>query len=398
MTEILSRRRLNRATLARQYLLERAPTRAVDAIEKIAGMQCQAPLAPYVGLWARVRDFTADELSTLIGERQVVRMHLMRNTLHLVSARNSLAWAPLFDPLRTADFNTRFGRGAQSVDREALISVARCLLRERPRTRDELARMLAAHWPGADPRALAYATHQIGLCQVPPRGIWGRNGPATWAPLESWLGEQPRAGTLDALVCRYLGAFGPASVADVQAWSGLTRLGEVMERLPLRTFQTSSGRLVYDLPEAPRPPEDTPCPPRLLPEYDNLLLSHKDRTRVIPNGRPVPLPPGNGATAGTVLLDGFWQGTWHIQDGALCINSFTRLRRVERKGLLDEAARLCAFVDPRADNDIILREPSRLLTSGRSTRARRTCRSARGTLSQGNLARLGQSEGLARTT
>ncbi|MBV9450214.1 MAG: AlkZ family DNA glycosylase [Streptosporangiaceae bacterium] len=357
MTDLLSQRGLNRATLARQYLLERAPAPAIDAIEHLAGMQSQAPLAPYLGLWTRLRDFAPDELSALTEQRQVVRLHLMRNTVHLVSARDCLDWRALFYPLHAADFSAHFRHGTQGVDRDALLRQAERLLAERPRTRTELGKLLAEHWPGADPSALAYAaTHHIALCQVPPRGIWGKTGPAVWAPVESQLGARLRSVPVDALVLRYLGAFGPASVADIQLWSGLTRLREVTERLALRTFRGEAGQLLYDLPAALRPPEDMPAPPRFLPAYDNLLLSHKDRTRLIPGNRPVPLPPGNGATAGTFLVDGMWQGTWQIRDRTLRLQPFTRLRRADRDALLTEAARLCAFVTQQAC-DIILGEP-----------------------------------------
>ncbi|SCL29702.1 Winged helix DNA-binding domain-containing protein [Micromonospora rhizosphaerae] len=358
MTDVLSQRGLNRATLARQYLLERVPTRAIDVIEHLGGMQSQAPLAPYVGLWTRLADFAPDELSALTEERQVVRLHLMRNTVHLVSARDCLNWRALFYPLHAAEFRAHFRRGTEGVDRDTLLSQARRLLEEQPRTRSELGKLLAERWPDADPSALAYAaTHHLGLCQVPPRGIWGRNGPARWAAVESWLGAPLRSVPVDALVLRYLGAFGPASVADIQLWSGLTRLGEVVERLPLRTFRGEAGQALYDLPDAPRPAEDTPAPPRFLPEYDNLLLSHKDRTRVILDNRSVPLPPGNGATDGTFLVDGMWQGTWQIRDQALRLQPFTKLRRADRDALLTEAAQLCAFVAPRATYDIVLDKP-----------------------------------------
>ncbi len=200
-------------------------------------------------------------------------------------------------------------------------------------------------------------THHIALCQVPPRGVWGKNGPAAWAPVESWLGAPLRSVPVDALVLRYLGAFGPAQVADVQMWSGLTRLSEVVERLPLRTFQGPDGRTLYDLPEAPRPSENTPAPPRFLPEYDNLLLSHKDRSRVILGDRPVPLPSGNGASSGTFLVDGMWQGTWQVRDRSLRVQPFTRLCREDRDAVLAEAERLCAFLAPRTTHGIVLEEP-----------------------------------------
>jgi hypothetical protein len=356
--DLLSRRALNRATLARQYLLERAPVPVIDAIEHLGGMQAQAPLAPYVGLWTRLRDFGAEELSALTEQRQVVRLHLMRTTMHLVSARDCLDWRALFSPLHAADFGAHFRHGIEGVDREALINRAKRLLEEQPRTRAELGRLLAEHWPAADPGVLAYtATYHIALCQVPPRGLWGMNGPAAWAPVESWLGAPLRSTPVDALVLRYLGAFGPASVADIQLWSGLTRLREVVERLPLRMFAGEAGQVLYDLPEAPRPAGDTPAAPRFLPAYDNVLLSHADRTRVIPGNRPVPLPPGNGATAGTFLIDGMWQGTWQIRDQSLYIQPFTKLCDDDREVLLTEAARLRAFVSPHAISGIALNEP-----------------------------------------
>ena len=209
MTKVLSQRALNRATLARQYLLDRAPVTAIDAIEHLGGMQSQAPLAAYVGLWARLRDFAPGELSALTEQRQVVRLHLMRNTVHLVSARDCLDWRPLFSPLHTAQFSARFRLGIAGVDRDALLRHARQLLEEQPRTRTQLGRLLAQRWPDADPAALAYAaTHHIPLCQVPPRGIWGKTGPAAWAPVESWLGAPLRAAPVDGLVLRYLGGCG----------------------------------------------------------------------------------------------------------------------------------------------------------------------------------------------
>jgi Winged helix DNA-binding domain len=359
MTDTLSQRDLNRATMGRQYLLERASAQAIDVIEHLAGMQSQAPLAPYVGLWTRLRDFAPGELSALNWQRQVVRLHLMRNTMHLVSARDGLGWHELFRPLHAARFGAHFRRGLAGVDRDALISHARRLLEERPRTRGQLGRLLTERWPDADPAALTYAvTHHIPLCQIPPRGIWGENGPATWAPVESWLGAPLRPVPVDELVVRYLGAFGPATVADVQAWSGLTRLREVAERLPLRTFRGEAGQLLYDLPGAPRPGEDVPAPPRFLPEYDNLLLSYADRSRVIPGHRLVPLPPGNGATAGTFLIDGSWQGTWRLQERTLHIQPFIPLCGTDRDALLSEAARLGAFIVPDGRCEIRLGKPS----------------------------------------
>jgi hypothetical protein len=364
VTDLLSERALNRATLARQYLLERASVRAIDAIEQLAGMQSQAPLAPYVGLWTRLRDFAPGELATLTKERQAVRLQLMRNTVHLVRAHDALNWSALFTPLRTAEFNANFRAGTAGADLSALLDQARRLLAERPRSRAELGRLLAERWPQAEPRALGYAvTLHLVLCQVTPRGVWGKGGAAAWAPLTDWLSAPPGGpggppgALVDALVLRYLGAFGPASVADVQAWSGLTRLREVVDRLPVRPFRGEAGQALYDLPDAPRPAEDAPAPPRFLPEYDNLLLSHSDRGRVIQHRRPVPLPPGNGATSGTFLIDGWWQGSWQLRDQELRIRPFVELRPADRDALLAEAAGLCAFIAPATAPDVIVDHP-----------------------------------------
>jgi hypothetical protein len=356
--EALSQRELGRATLARQYLLDRAPVAAIDAIAHLAGMQSQAPLAPYLGLWTRLRDFDAGQLSALTIERRVVRLSLMRNTVHLVTAADALDWRALFGPLHAAQFWANFRAGLGETDTTALLRDATQLLSEQPRTKAELGALLAPRRPGADRNALAYAaTHHLALCQVPPRGVWGASGPAALTLVEDWLGAPLRPGAVDALVLRYLGAFGPATVADVQLWSGLSRLREVVEGLPLRMFRGDAGQTLYDRPDAPRPAEDTPAPPRFLPAYDNLLLSHADRSRVIADARRVPLPPGNGATDGTFLIDGNWRGTWQIRDRALRIQPFTALRPADRDGLLAEAAGLLAFVQPETAGDIVLGEP-----------------------------------------
>jgi hypothetical protein len=156
------------------------------------------------------------------------------------------------------------------------------------------------------------------------------------------------------LVLRYLAAFGPATVADVQLWSGLTRLREVVEELPLRRFTGEAGETLFDVPDAPRPEEDVPAPPRFLPAYDNLLLSHKDRARVIPDGRPVPLPPGNGADIGTFLVDGQWRGTWQVRDGTLRVEPFEPLLPADRDAVVAEASDLCTFLAPEASYDVLL--------------------------------------------
>jgi hypothetical protein len=354
---VLGPRALGRALLERQLLLRRADMAALQAIEHLAGMQSQAPNAPYVGLWTRLSGFRPAELAQLMTDRAVVRTHLMRNTVHLISARDCLAVADLFRDLHARRFaSSPFAAALADVDLPALVAAGRALLAE-PRTRAELGRLLGERWPGQDRTSLAYAvTHLTPTVQVPPRGIWGSAGPAAFTTTEAWLGGPPAPSPgPDGLVLRYLAAYGPATVRDVQAWCGLTRLAEVAERLRprLRAFRDAGGRELFDLPDAPRPHPDTPAPPRFLPEYDNALLSHADRARIIPGRRKVPLPPGLGGTGGTVLIDGRWQATWtvvrHGGGATLRIEPFIPLTAGQATAVAEEGARLLAFVAPGAD-------------------------------------------------
>ena len=315
----------------------------------------------------------------------------MRNTVHLVTAADFLAFRPLFQAMTERALAANFGRNLARVDLAELSDVAAALLAERPLTRAQLAGRLAAHWPGHDRTALAYAvTHLLHLVQVPPRGLWGDNvqgrpgTQATFALAASWLGSAgPGSAPLPAepavaeqLVLRYLAAYGPASVADIQAWSGLTRLREVTERMRarLRRYTGPDGADLLDLaddlhpgtgpggaglvglPDDPMPDPGVPAPPRFLPEYDNVLLSYADRRRVIGHGRPVPLQPGNGARTGTLLLDGFWQADWAItrsvDRAVLKIRPFARLGRAARDAVAAEGSRLLAFAAPAAAHDV----------------------------------------------
>jgi winged helix DNA-binding protein len=358
--EVLGPRALNRATLARQLLIERARMPALAAIEHLVGMQGQAPHAPYVGLWTRVEGFRAQECSELISSRRAVRAPLMRATLHLVSAPDFAKVRPIVQPVLERGFASA-PFDIEGVDVPELLDAGRSLLADRPHTRVELGAALARRWPDHDPVSLAQAiTYLVPAVQVPPRGLWGAGGAARWAGAETWLGRVrhvPDASDPEELLLRYLAAFGPATVRDVQTWSGLTRLAEIADRLrgKLRTFRDEQGRALLDLPDAPRPDPSTPVPPRFLPEYDNLLLSHADRTRFITGGEQVPLPPGNGARHGTLLVDGTLSAVWRITKNrgaaVLHIEPFGRL--AGRDAIAAEGKRLLAFVvDDAADRDV----------------------------------------------
>jgi len=344
--DVLSQRALNRALLERQHLLHRRKASAADEIEHLVGMQAQVPNSPYVGLWTRLEGFRPNELADLIEQRQVVRLGIMRNTIHLMSARDCVALRFLFSPVlqRTLEASP-FGRYLKDLEMRPVIREATKLMKERPRTLTELGALLHRRWPDRDPTSLAYAIrHLVPLVQVPPRGIWGKSSQATWTTAEHWLGRPlERKPSIDALILRYLAAFGPASVADIAAWSGLRALRPVVERLRprLRPFRDGRGRELLDLLDGPLPDPDTPAPPRFLPEYDNLLIGHQDRTRVIDHAYRYVI------FAGTLLIDGFVQATWAIRrtsDGAtLTIEPLRRLTKADRITVAEEGDRLLEF-------------------------------------------------------
>lgn len=232
---ILGTRALNRALLARQSLLRRQAGTALGMIEHLVGMQAQAPFPPYYGLWTRLRDFRPDELSRLLLDREVARIVVMRGTVHLVSAADALPLRALTQPIMDADLrgNTTFTPKLAGIDTDELAETVREVLSEAPLDTAALGRALARHHPHHDPKALVHAArNRLPLVQVPPRAVWGRSGRPTYATAESWLRNAPRREPdIDGVVLRYLAAFGPATVRDVQTWCGLTRLGEVIERL-----------------------------------------------------------------------------------------------------------------------------------------------------------------------
>lgn len=349
----LTLRELNRATLARQMLVEREAVRALDAIERLVGLQAQVPGPPYVGLWTRLRDFSPGELRRLVDERRVVRATLMRATLHLMTAEDYLLLRPALQPALTRSANSIAGRRVEGLDTGRLVEAARAYFEEEPRTFAGLRSLLSELEPDRDPSALAYLvrTH-LPLVQVPSGGAsWGYSGKAPFTTAEVWLGR-PLSGPEDpsGLVLRYLAAFGPATARDVQAWSGRTGLEETVEKLRpgLRLFRDQSGNELLDLPDAPRPDPDTPVPPRFLPDYDNLVLSHADRGRVISDEhrRKVFLPAAR--VRATFLVDGFVRGAWKIEkarkSATLVIEPFEPLSKGDRDALHDEAVRLLGFV------------------------------------------------------
>ena len=352
----LSTRALNRALLARQHLLERTTMPPLAMVEHLVALQAQNPHDPYLGLWSRVDGFVADDLSDALADGRVVRIGLMRSTLHLVTAADARSLWPVVRPVfARAWSHSPFRKDLPGIEVDDILDAARPMLDE-TLTLTELGRRLEARWPGRSPSSLSYAARfLLPIVQVPPRGLWGRSGQARWRRLDAWTGaeggEIPDGTTVADLVLRYLAAFGPATPADIATWSWLTGYREVLESLRdrLRTFHDETGRELFDVPDGPLPHPDTPAPFRFLPEYDNVALSHADRSRII-------APESNGRITGyvgTFLVDGFVAGQWRIdrvgEAATLVLDAFTAMSTTQRDEAVAEGASLLAFREPDGD-------------------------------------------------
>ncbi|WP_433824648.1 winged helix DNA-binding domain-containing protein [Actinoplanes sp. CA-015351] len=354
----MNRRALNRATLARQLLLERADLSVPEALTRLGGLQAQTPHTWYAGLWSRLRDYSPADTAALLSTGEIVRMALMRSTIHLVTVDDCRWLRPLVEPVIIRSTMGAFGRHLRDLDRAALVGAAAAALAERPMTFSELGKTLAPSFPGRDPGALAQAARMwMPLVQVPPRGLWGRSGKAAHAP----LALSPSRETAQDLFLRYLAAFGPATVRDAQQWSGLTRLASAAETLrpKLITFRDADGRELFDLPDAPRPDPDTPAPARFLYDFDNLLLSHADRTRITGDTDYTAQGWGgaNMEQPRSILLDGFVAATWRIaitrREAVVTIRPFRALTSAEKAALEEEGTALALFNAPAASPSVV---------------------------------------------
>jgi hypothetical protein len=345
MDVVLSDRALNRATLSRQLLLERRRVPALEVIELLVGLQGQDPELPYVGLWNRIDGFAQAELTGLLADRAVARATLFRGTQHLLSTPDYRWIRPLLQPMLDRMRRTAFQQWIADVDHAELAAEARRVLGTSTMTRPELGRALVRRWPQHEGVWLARAAQvALPVLHPYPDGTWGRRGPTPFVLAEHWLDEPfDRERELSDLVLRYLAGFGPASVMDMQAWSGLTRLRAVFDRLRprLRTYRSAAGTELFDLPDRPLPDPETPAPVRFLAGFDNVTFGYADRTRIIADAHRPYL-----VSEAALTVDGTVRGVWKLSRGELSIGLFAPLTGAEEDAVRTEADALLSFAEP----------------------------------------------------
>jgi len=361
----LSTRTLNRALLSRQFLLRRQDVAERDVVEHLVGLHAQIPIGPYIALWSRLRRYQPDRLSTMVESRELVRTALMRSTIHLVTPDDCLTLRPLVQPVLDRDLfsNSNHGAVVRDLDLDAVVRAGLDLLDERPRTPGELGKALHERWPDRKPDTLAYAVRNLAaLVQIPPRGTWDGTGRTVHASAQTWLGRSiDPAPSIERLILRYLAAFGPASVRDVQAWCGLTRLSEVVDRMTLRVYLDENGKELFDVPDAELPDPGVTAPPRYLPEFDNVFLSHANRERIIPDGLSfgewcrrygLMMTVRGGVLRGNLLLGGLLQGIWRVDREknafTLVVEPFTKVTKKDLATLHKDGLALLTFAFPKA--------------------------------------------------
>jgi hypothetical protein len=356
-TDVLTLREINRATLARQMLLARERITPLAAIERLIGLQAQWPRPPFVGLWTRLDGFERAHLAQLFEARTVVRATFIRATIHVLTAKDFLALRPVIQPILVGGLQAILKGRLDGIDLDALTTKARALVADGPRTFEELRDAFLREDPDCDERAMGYAVRMLlPLVQVPSRdAAWSFPAQAGFAPADQWLGKKVPTKPVapDALITRYLAAYGPATAADVAAWSALGKpdVREAIERLrpQLAIFRDEKKRELFDLPDAPRPPADTPAPVRFVPEYDNLINTRADERFVARGDRPRVFLSALRLAA-TVLVDGFVAGVWKLQatkkTATLTVEPFAPLGAKVRKAVVAEAEALARFSEP----------------------------------------------------
>ena len=359
---VLTLRELNRATLARQMLLGRVSLPVVTAIERLAALQAQWAPSPYLALWSRLKEFERESLWSAIEKKHtVIRARLMRGTLHLVSARDFYAYAVATQDLQRGAWN-RLQVGA-GVDPKEVAKLAVAYARE-PRTSEDVVSHLTERLGsfGGPYRWLIwrFVSAHADLVSAPPAGHWAHGGTnVPYVAARHWIdgGARPtEEKALELLIRRYLGAFGPATLADVARFAGQVpaRIRPVLEKLApsLRRFADEQGRTIFDLPRAPRPAADVEAPVRLLPRYDELLIGYEHRDRVIAKEHRGAVYSKNAIVEAVFLVDGFAAGTWSLAttkaDAVVRLRPFNTLARSDRVAAIAEGEAIARFMAPDA--------------------------------------------------
>jgi hypothetical protein len=355
LTQSLSARQLNRATLARQLLLEREPLAVVDAVERVTALQVQEPASPYVALWNRIAGFDPSDLDRAFKDRALIKATLMRITLHAVAAADYPAFqrAMLRNLRASRLYDRRFkATGLTINEADELVPHLRGFISE-PRSRNEIEGMLAVHLGKEPDRHVWWALRTFApLLHAPTGGPWSFTATAPSyqaAPFgPSW--EDPE-GALQQLIWRYLEGFGPASAADFAQFA-LQRQTEIRPALKamtdrLVTLQAADGTKLLDVPGGILPPADTPAPPRLLAMWDSTLLAYKDRSRIIPEEYRKLIIRRNGDVLPTLLVDGYVAGVWRPVAEGIEATAFHRLPADAWEGLAEEAASLVSLLADR---------------------------------------------------
>lgn len=351
----LTNRQLNRATLARQMLLERSDMGIVEAVEWLLGLQAQQTHDPYIGLWSRLDGFTHEALTALIVDKHLARATTMRGTLHLHSAADLIGMRELIRPVLERMWQSNFRRRFGDNDQQKVLAAAIEVVDRKPMTAGEIGKALADRFPTAEPLAMTVLLQvRETMVQVPPTRIWGSGHAPLLMRAPKYLPPTTSALDLTTLVRRYLAAYGPASVNDTQSWCGLTKLGEIFEaiRPELVTFTAPDGRELFDLPDAPRPDADTPAPVRFLPLYENAILGYDNRRRFLAEGDEKRGDFLRDAKPG-VLVDGIMSAGWAIvsKKGAavLTVSPYHKLRKKDVAEIEREGLKFLRFMEEKAE-------------------------------------------------
>jgi hypothetical protein len=340
---VLSTRELNRAMLARQLLLERVPLSIPEALDRIAGIQNQYAPNAYLRLFAMLDGFRRDDLTRAYESGAVVQGTLLRGTIHTVSAAD---YRPFVGAIRRSrrEWSARIYRDDDG-DRARLVKRVRDALRGRQVARAELLRLLE----GASRAAGSTIDTDAELLRVPPSGTWEHRRAHTFGLARDVIGPgrvPPEPESIDHLIRRYLGAFGPAPSRDIQAFTNLSAadIKPSLGRLDLERYRDESGNELLDVPGAPLPPPDTPAPVRFLPTWDGMLLVHARRTGILDEPyRKVIFDTKVPPSFPTVLVDGRVIGTWKHVDGRVTVDLFEAVSRAAQREIDDESERVAAF-------------------------------------------------------